>query len=45
MNLTLATVSDMIRWGVSEMRRAGVHHFYFGDPGLLQTSHYLTFLH
>ena len=33
----------MIRWGVSKMRRAGVHHFYFGDPDLLQTSHYLTF--
>jgi|6_EtaG_2_1085325.scaffolds.fasta_scaffold13893_2 ribosomal protein L3 glutamine methyltransferase len=43
MDLTLITVSDMIRWGVSEMRRAGIHYFYFGDPDLLQTSHYLTF--
>ena len=33
----------MIRWGVSKMRRAGIHYFYFGDPSLLQTSHYLTF--
>ena len=43
MDLKITTVTDMIRWGVSKMRRAGVHHFYFGDPGLLQTSHYLTF--
>ena len=32
MDLTLITVSDMIRWGVSEMRRAGIHYFYFGGP-------------
>ena len=43
MDLKITTVTDMIRWGVSKMRRAGVHHFYFGDPDLLQTSHYLTF--
>ena len=43
LDLKTTTVSDMIRWGVSRMREAGVHYFYFGDIELLQTAHYLTF--
>ena len=43
MNLKITTVTDMIRWGVSRMREADVHYFYFGDPDLLRTAHYLTF--
>ena len=41
--LTTITVSDMVRWGVSRMRKAGVYYFYFGDPDLFQTARYLTF--
>ena len=43
MDLKITTVTDMIRWGVSRMREANVHYFYFGDPDLLRTAHYLTF--
>ena len=37
------TVTDMIRWGVSRMRKANVHYFYFGTPDLFLTASYLTF--
>ena len=33
----------MVRWGVSRMREARVHYFYFGDLELFETSRYLTF--
>lgn len=43
MDLKTTTVSDMIRWGVSRMREAKLHYFYFGDPELFETARYLTF--
>jgi len=42
-NLKIITVSDMIRWGVSNMRKAEVNSFYFGGPDLFLTACYLTF--
>ena len=41
--LSNITVNDMIRWGVSRMRKANVHYFYFGTPDLFLTASYLTF--
>lgn len=42
MDLNL-TVGDMIRWGVSNMRKANVDYFDFGNQDLSTTACYLTF--
>ena len=37
------TVGDMIRWGLSQMRKANVDYLDFGNPDLSLTACYLTF--
>ena len=37
------TVNDLIRFGLTVMRKANINHHYFGDGTLKETSQYLVF--